>query len=461
MKHKFFLRSILAAASLTALTLLSGCTLSALSAENVMAPPQAFGDGAAIQSALEDALGPQITLCYPRSGEHRSAVVRSDVDSDDQEEAIVFYRLATESSGAHMALLDIDENDKWTMVGEFSGAEGEIDRIMFGDIDGDEATDIITGWSVHSDYGVLYVHSCANDRLNTLTITSNKTETQSFSSYAEVAVGDFDGDSADELLTVCLPGDKTSGEARLLKWNEPPLPGGSGSIRPISTLTLTPGVQNYTGCIAGHLSWNTYGLVVDSLRSDGSYFSELIIWDKAQRMLFSPTDPQRPGIFCRTLSTASADINGDGYIEIPGDSLLPGCSAPGARKVYLTDWYRYSNEAYVRVFGAIMRTDNGYYFTMPDSWLGKVTAQPDTSTHTLHMYLADGSDPFSVELMCIKVFTMDEWEEELSSGWNETPTEYQELCTTDYYVYAVSIPESNTSIAVDYETVIGCFVPLV
>jgi len=97
---RYMIRIAAAAAMLLVLLTMSGCALSALTAENVMEPPQAFGDGAALQAALEEALGPQITLRYPRNGEYRSAVVRADVDNDEQEEAIVFYRQATESSGA-------------------------------------------------------------------------------------------------------------------------------------------------------------------------------------------------------------------------------------------------------------------------------------------------------------------------------------------------------------------------
>ena len=116
-------RLVLAAAAAAAASLISGCALSALTAENVMEPPQPFGDGAAIQAVLEEALGPQITLRYPRSGEYRSAVVRADVDNDSNEEAIVFYRQATENTGAHMALLDINEEEEWALIGEYSGSE--------------------------------------------------------------------------------------------------------------------------------------------------------------------------------------------------------------------------------------------------------------------------------------------------------------------------------------------------
>ncbi|MBQ9993961.1 MAG: hypothetical protein IJP17_04550, partial [Clostridia bacterium] len=63
--HKL-LCTILTAAMLLMLT---GCDLSTLNAENLMRPPKASGDGAAIQEAMTELLGTQITLRYPRSGE--------------------------------------------------------------------------------------------------------------------------------------------------------------------------------------------------------------------------------------------------------------------------------------------------------------------------------------------------------------------------------------------------------
>ncbi len=451
------MRSVVFAAAVLAGLLLSGCALSALSAENVMEPPQAYGDGAAIQAALEDALGPQITLRYPRSGEHRSAVVRADVDNDEHEEAIVFYRMATENTGSHMAVLDVDENEDWQIIGDYSCPAGEIDRIMFGDIDADRSLDIITGWSIHSDYGSLCVHSCVGGRLSVISIPSGQTGQSALSSYAEMTVCDFDGDSVDELLTVCLPENMESGEARLLKWHAPALTGGSGSIRTVSRIPLQPDTASYTGCTAGHFTWDLYGVVVDSLTTDGSYCSEILVWNSETGTLSSPMANVSAVDFSRTRSTVAEDINGDEYIEIPGDSLLPDCTAPGAEKLYLTDWHRYNGSECIRIFSAIMRSNYGYYFVLPEDWSGQVTAQPDNSSRSLHFYLADPDRPFSRELMNIRVFTTDEWSEG-SSIWDEDISGYEELCTTDYYVYAVQISPLPSPLKVDYDTVFGCFV---
>jgi len=442
---------------------LGGCALSALTAENVMEPPEAYGDGAELQTALEDALGPQITLRYPRSGEYRSAVVRADLDKDEHDEAIVFYRPATESSGARMVLMDTNDEDEWTMAGEFADAEGEIDRVIFGDIDGDGVLDIITGWSAYSDYGTIFIHSCAGGSLRRISISDadGVVGAKALSSYAELAVGDFDGDKVDELLTVTLAGADETGQARLLKWQSTARNAKTGVVYQIGSLELAPGAAAYTGSIAGQIAQNMYGIVIDSQRTGGSYASELVLWNGETGELVSPVDEEGRGLFTRTLSTVAADIDGDGCIEIPGDSLLPGCASPSAQKVYLTDWYRFDSEKYICAFSAIMRPDSGYYITVPEHWRGVVTAQPDQATRTLCFYLADERKPFSTELMRIRVFTLDEWDEEDTVDWLDRDTEYEELCTTDYYVYAVQITDNNAGLRIDFNAVQRYFTLLV
>ena len=83
------------------LLLLSGCTFGA-TVDALLTPPHLRGEQEQIYQALENAVGNRITLQYPRSGNHLSAVMISDLDGDGQDEAAVFYRkessLSTENA---------------------------------------------------------------------------------------------------------------------------------------------------------------------------------------------------------------------------------------------------------------------------------------------------------------------------------------------------------------------------
>lgn len=356
-----------------------------------------------------------------------------------------------------MVLLDTDSEGEWQLLSEFADAEGEIDRVVFGDINGDGALDIITGWRVHSDYCTFHVHSCIDGGLAGQGMSSEDAGAYALSSYKELAVGDFDADGTDELLTVTMSSADSSGAARLLKWFRRGQQSSVGSLYPVGELTLSEGAADYVSSAAGNLKWNQWGLAVDSRRTDGSYGSEMIYWDREQERLVSPLNGEGTALLTRTLATESCDVDADGFIEIPDDCLLPGYSQNTAGGLYLTDWYCFASTGCIKDFSAIMRPDSGYYIILPDRWQGVVTARPDTESHALRFYLADSGKGFAQELMSIRVFTLDEWEEEDSIGWNEQPTAYTELCRTEYYVYAVQINSPPSGLSISYDSVLRYF----
>ena len=111
------------------LLLLSGCTFGA-TVDALLTPPHLRGEQEQIYQALENAVGNRITLQYPRSGDHLSAVMISDLDGDGQDEAAVFYRkessLSTENA-LRLNLLD-QADGTWMSVCDLPAEGAEVDR---------------------------------------------------------------------------------------------------------------------------------------------------------------------------------------------------------------------------------------------------------------------------------------------------------------------------------------------
>ena len=110
---------------------LSGCQFPAFDSDSLMNPPKAAGDGQEIQEALDRVLGTDYTLRYPRSGTNRSAIIRADLDADDIEEALVFYRTAADTSGARLSVMDKNDADEWNVTYSISGEGSEVERVLF------------------------------------------------------------------------------------------------------------------------------------------------------------------------------------------------------------------------------------------------------------------------------------------------------------------------------------------
>ena len=91
-------KSLVAAVAAGGILLLSGCSPIQMDVEELMSPPKLTAEQAEIDSALKQALGENVKLKYPKSGDFRSAFVFHDIDGDGEEEAIVFYQLDSSST---------------------------------------------------------------------------------------------------------------------------------------------------------------------------------------------------------------------------------------------------------------------------------------------------------------------------------------------------------------------------
>lgn len=431
--------------------LMGGCELSAMEVDNFMRPPAATGNSAAIQTALTNELGTQFSLRYPRSGEHRSAVVMSDIDGDEREEAIVFYRLSTDNFGARMIVLDCDEEGEWHTAGIAESASGEIDRILLGDINGNGSNEMITGWSTRSGSKLVQAYTLTSGELRAVEIVTN--ELYPLNEYSEMALGDFDGDARDELVIVYRSFSDGFSKACIMQssYNL----SGALELSALDTASLDSSVYNYINAQAGYFSYSDFGMVLDGLRSDGKYVSQVVYWDKEEKKLLVPTNDEETAeatVFIRSSAAVSQDIDGDNIIEMPRDELLPGYTESSEKPLYLTSWYKlYKDEAQL-VFQAVMRIDQGYFLTFDPDWEGVITAQPDPNAAIMYFYSAEENRPFSNELFRIKIFTLDEWKDRAKAAENsegllngDPVPDYYMLAQTDYYIYAVLISDPENS----------------
>ena len=433
---------------LAACLVLSGCS-AGLAAENMMKPPKAAGDGGEIQIAMTERLGEQISLRFPRSGEQRSAVVRADIDADGAEEAVAFYRLAAESSGAHMIVLDQSEKDGWHIVGEDDGGGGEIDRVFFADINGDGIEDIITGWSFYSGASCI-IKACSYQGGALLDIPVyqvSETGEQSTAIYTEMVTGDFDRDGTDDILSVFLNKQSQQAVVNLFIHQGSSLTG--EYMASACSTELDGSVAQYLKAQTGNITETITGMVLDGCISEGRYCTELVYYNPSTTQLTTPlNDPEtRAAMFVRSCNTVSEDINGDGVTELPRDELLPGYEESDSGALYLTEWHCYlSGSSTQELLATFIRREQSCCIVFKDSWRGSVTVRLDSSFDTgrvlyLHEVLPDGSA--GREIMRIKAFTSAEWEEE--SSWEPTDwqggglPQYRELCSGDYYTYAVLV----------------------
>ena len=130
-------------AALFLCAVLSGCSFVMFDAQALMSPPKSNIDQQSIHKLLQGSRQ-DITFIYPKSGEYRSAIIMRDFTGDGREDAIGFCAL--EDDSVEVQFLVKSEEDVWKTVFTARNPATQVDRVCFGDLNGDGRSDVLIGW---------------------------------------------------------------------------------------------------------------------------------------------------------------------------------------------------------------------------------------------------------------------------------------------------------------------------
>ena len=100
------LKSVAAAALGAALLCCAGgCSITDIGKEDLLRPPKTMGDEAEIEALISKAAPNGYTLKYPKNGSYRSAIIMHDINGDNVNEAIAFFREKDSAAGVHMLMM--------------------------------------------------------------------------------------------------------------------------------------------------------------------------------------------------------------------------------------------------------------------------------------------------------------------------------------------------------------------
>ena len=416
---------------------LSGCSFVGLDAQSLMHAPRPTGqDEADIQNLLESTAGEKMTLKYPSSGDYRSAIITHDLCGDRSEEAIAFYLKGDETAGTNVMFMR-KNSGKWASMGSFSSPAAKVDRVCFGDMDGDGADEVVVGWgSSLNNTGNICVYYYQGGSMRELPVSQ---------SYTEMAVMDFDDDKRDEIFTASVTVGDQPAAAQLLRVE-------GGAIERMGSAPLDTGVTKYAAVHTGLINERQQGIVLDGIKTADTMTTELLYWDKKDAKLKAPFyDPATKTAKSteRGTSVVSKDINGDRIIEIPIVTLMPGYSGKASdESAFLTTWLRYDTETntFVRVMSMFIDYSDGYWFSIPDMWRGKITTKLDPSTRTVTVYEWITSEKNKAgsaggPLLVIQTFTRKEWNQ------GQGTKGYFRLAETDSSVFAALLPSRDNPLS--------------
>lgn len=346
--------------------MLTGCEAFTFSVDELLVAPSISDDQEALKQALYDNVGHSVTLAYPQSGDYRSAFVITDLDGDNNDEALVFYTASSATATAtgenvRVAVFDKDSAGDWHAMYEVAGGGSSLDTVIV--LSYGEVTDIVIGYgtSVH-DESVVSIYRYENGVLRS---TYDGW-------YTEMISADIDLCGTDEIVLFKKSG--TAVSVGVIKSSD-------GLSYVTAERMLTSSVSAISNYVCGTLYDEIGALFIDVTDEDGYLLTEVVYLVGDTLICLSSMDSELLWTTERTGGYLSMDYDGDGTVEIPTLGLFSGYSA-GSGAEYMVNWLSYSTEesGFTTEASAYYSLSDSYIFKLPSRWTNFVSVIRDSDT---------------------------------------------------------------------------------
>jgi len=345
---------------------LTGCTFGS-SIDNLMTPPTLSTEHEQIYKALTDAAGTAISLKYPKSGKYLSAFIVEDIDGDGGNEAIVFYEktsLAAPENTLRINILD-QSGGKWRSVCDTPTEGAEIEKVLISKLGTNDRINLIIGSSLinRSEKNVaIYSYDSQNG-----TIEKNFSEACSF-----IDVTDLDGDGETEFLLLAGSATGSPAVAKSYKLDS------EGKYH-LYSRELSGSFTEFDSLSYGEIGGGRKGLYIDAVSGAGTIQTDIVYMDSTGlNKVFA--DPKDSLATVRPTGCSSFDIDGDGILEIPVQTISPGYEElPVSEQMNITQWdFINRDNRLEQKYSSYYSVGDGYIFVFPEKWDKKVTMKRDS-----------------------------------------------------------------------------------
>ncbi len=376
---------------------LCGCDFYTMDTAKLLNPPELSGELAPIAEVIKKTAGNGYTLKYPSRGDYRSAVVTEDINGDGSFEAFAFYSTTDgETVNMHINVIDKDK-DGWKSIAEQKIVAGSVDRIEFADLDNDGVKEILVGWQI---YGT------SEMQLAVYGVEKNFLSQRLLQKYTHFRVCNLDEDNRNEILIIKSDATELINKASLFALS-------NEGITEISSCELDSAAKTLSEPVIASLSTGKPAVYIDEIKGVGAV-TEVLFMEKGALVnpLYQP-DIRETVSTLRSASFTLTDINADGIFEIPVQENVPSVSRSEVNeKLYLTNWCSYNGEMLTVQLTTMINVNDGYYYTIPNRWVGNIAILKDTASNLREIYKYSPEDmTVGSSLLYIKAVKKKSWDE--------------------------------------------------
>lgn len=373
-------RYCLLGALLCAALLLSGCVPGPSDA-TLYRLPKLPAEYESLETLIDAIVAGGAEYAAPTSGSNLQSVQMVDLDGDGEEEAVAFFRNASDERPMKIYVFRAAE-DSYEQYTVIEGTSNSIYSINYTDLNGDGWREILAGIRGDLDVQNLAVYSLSESEPRQLLVTG----------YTRYAARDMDGDGRQDLI-VLRSDEESYAVADYYAWEGTEL-----SLR--SSLQLTSTVAELSRLTAGTLAGGETALFVTAVTEDNAALTHILT--VSEGALHSVT-----GNAVRFLELYPGDVNADGVTEVPEPA--PFRKADEEEPTYYrVCWRQYdvSGESEV-VREAYQDAQSGWSLLLPEDWGERVSvvrgASAEGSAVTFSYFGGVEQEPF----LTIYAFTGD------------------------------------------------------
>ena len=383
-------------AVLCLVTMLCGCSAGFFSGD-LLTSPRLTDEQTEIYNALTASAG-RVDLRYPHTGSYRSAFVIRNIDGEPTDEAIVFYEQnktdTAKEPGAQdgnavgnlrVSFLDKDENGDWKATYELPAAGTEVESVAFSKLGSDKEKLLIS-------YSVLG----SSDKIMSVIDYENGVATQlgtvGYSSYIML---DNLTESGEYLACFNRDGAKKSANMTVYGCSDGKT---LGMIYPV--LSFGNGVTDFDRITSANcllLGKKMPCIAVDYLISENYYGTTVLYYNGSSfataetTVRYGADTNYSRHVNGYTPKLSSQDIDGDGIIDIPATSPLPGyenLSFP--EQICAVRWYKQNCSKIELTAYTFVDPQRNFMLTFPGRWVGMVTATVNTEDNSVTFWKYEG-----------------------------------------------------------------------
>lgn len=394
MKNRWISAGVLAAMLMALTLVLSGCFFR--SPEELYQSPERSADYENLTQKIREVKGKlaqeygvtEVEDTSVLSGDNTALIQLQDMDGDGQREtAVTFFRVPGAEKPQKIFFFTKGEDDIYTVSAMLEGDGSAIYRVDYADLDGSGYKEVVISWQMSTGAYLLGVYSVeapmsrsrlqmANSSKNGAASVQNDDLRGSewmTTAYGDYILTDIDQDSRTEVAIVRIDPSLTNSGVDVYGWKD-------SAFKKLSTAPLSTGVVSVGrgGVEENFINGDppVRALYVSSELSDGSHVVDVIAYQqgKLTNISLAPETGISRETLSRYVDLEPSDVNGDGVLELPQPSPLPGQEDSTSSDYWLIDWYQYDSSGQrIEVCTTYHNVTDGWYLIIPNTWKDYIT----------------------------------------------------------------------------------------